>query len=214
MRETLPKAADAIYEAIIRTALDGFWLVDIKSNIIDVNEAYCRMIGYSRDELLKMKIGDVEAIEKPRDVIARMRKVLKTGGDRFETKHKRKDGAIIDLEISVSYLKDIDRVFVFMRDISEKKLAHEELIKRAQQLERKSIALREVIEQIEIEKNRIKDDVLANLNELAMPLVKKLRAKGVNRKYLDLLENRLQKLASSFGRKLTEGMLKLTQNKY
>jgi PAS domain S-box-containing protein len=204
------KDIDTAYEVMMRTSLDGFWLADAKADIIDVNDAYCKMIGYSRDELLKMKIWGVETIEKPQDVAARMRKIIQSGADRFETKHKRKDGVIIDLEISVSYLKDKGQVFVFVRDITEKKLAKDELVKKSQQLERKSMALREVIDQIEIEKNRIKDDVLANVNILIMPIIKKLRAKGVNRKYIDLLENRLQTLISSFSRKLVDGMLKLS----
>lgn len=93
-------------------------------------------------------------------------------------------------------------------DITETKIAEEKMI---QAMERKNIALREIIEQVEIEKNRIKDDVLANVNELTLPILKKLKSKqGMDPKQIDLLSNRLQKITSSFGRKLTEGMIKLT----
>ena len=41
-----------------------FGLADMQGHFLDVNEAYCHLIGYSRDELLNMSIPDIEAIEK------------------------------------------------------------------------------------------------------------------------------------------------------
>ena len=54
-----PKEAE--YKTIIQTAMDGFCLVGSQGNFLDMNDAYCRMMGYSREELLARKISDVEA---------------------------------------------------------------------------------------------------------------------------------------------------------
>jgi PAS domain S-box-containing protein len=122
------KQAEAEYRTIIRTAMDGFWLTDMKGHFVDVNDAYCNLIGYSRDELLNMSIKDIEAIEKPEDVAERIRKIEKIGCDSFESRHRRKDGGIVDVEISINYLAvGGGRTCVFIRDITERKRMEEEL---------------------------------------------------------------------------------------
>jgi len=109
---------------LIAIAMDGFFCTDTEGRLEEVNEAYCRMSGYSREELLEMTIFDLDA-GKPRGEIARHRmKISKEGQDRFETRHRRKDGSVFDVEISVQSLdKNGERHFAFLRDITEQNLA-------------------------------------------------------------------------------------------
>lgn len=124
-------------KTILRTSIDGFWMTDLDGRFLDVNDAYCQLVGYSREELLRMKITDVEAIEKPEETAARIKKIMETGGDRFETHHRRKDGSTIDVEVSVQYTPaDSGSLFVFLRDISQRKKAEEALKQHADELER------------------------------------------------------------------------------
>ncbi|TNC99782.1 MAG: PAS/PAC sensor signal transduction histidine kinase [Gallionellaceae bacterium] len=107
---------------------DGYWLCDASGKLLDVNNSYCRMSGYSRQELLTMRIPDLEANETPGETAEHMRKLIEHGCDVFETKHRRKNGEIVDIEISTSYLKRGDGYFsVFARDISERKRIETEL---------------------------------------------------------------------------------------
>ena len=46
--ESKLRLAEERYRTIIRTALDGFWIIDVTGRFIDVNDAYCSLIGYSR----------------------------------------------------------------------------------------------------------------------------------------------------------------------
>ncbi len=93
-----------------------------------MNDAYSRLIGCGRDELLMMNISDIEVIEKPRETAARIAKIREVGGDHFETQHKRKDGSVVDVEVSVNYLKVGKGGLVsFIRDITERKQAEEKL---------------------------------------------------------------------------------------
>ena len=118
------KRAEEKQKAILETALEGFWICDTAGNILEVNDSYCKITGYTREELLKMSIKDVEASEKSTDIAHRIQKITKSGADRFETRHRRKDGKIIDIEISVNYLNiDDGLMVVFVRDISERKQA-------------------------------------------------------------------------------------------
>jgi PAS domain S-box-containing protein len=120
--------AEAEYRSIIRASMDCFWLQDMQGNFLDVNDAYCRLTGYSRDELLNMSIKDVEVIEKPEEIAEHLRKIEGIGYDHFETRHRRKDGEIVEVEISVNYLSTGGgRMFVFLRDITERKRMEEEL---------------------------------------------------------------------------------------
>ncbi|MBW1847057.1 MAG: PAS domain S-box protein, partial [Deltaproteobacteria bacterium] len=82
------------YRTIVRTAMDGFWFVDMKGHFLDVNDAYCHLTGYSRDELLNMAITDIEVKEKQDETATRIRKIKEVGQDRFETRHRGKDGTV------------------------------------------------------------------------------------------------------------------------
>lgn len=53
-----------LHHTILQTAIDGFWMTDMQGRLVDVNEAYCRMSGYSREELLTMSIPDLEAVKQ------------------------------------------------------------------------------------------------------------------------------------------------------
>jgi PAS domain S-box-containing protein len=120
--------AEEEYQTIISTSMDGFIVHDMQGNNLDVNEAYCRLIGYSRDELLNMSVSDIEVAEKPEETAEHIQKAKKVGYDRFETRHRRKDGGIVDVDVSVNYLPtDGGRMFVFIRDISERKRIEKEL---------------------------------------------------------------------------------------
>lgn len=132
---TQRKSTREQYETIVHTAMDGFWRTDTSGRFLDVNDAYCHMIGCSRAELLKMRIQDVEAKESAEETAQHIKTIMETGSDRFETRHRRKDGKLIDIEVSTNYLPfDDGQLVVFLRDITERKRMEDELRRRAQEL--------------------------------------------------------------------------------
>jgi PAS domain S-box-containing protein len=123
---TEQKKVEEELRVILKTALDGFWLNNLEGEFLEVNDSYCEMIGYTREELLGMSIADIEAIEDSEIITQHIKKLAENGSDRFETRHRRKDGTIIDVEVSVNYLDTgKGRMFVFIRDITERKQAEE-----------------------------------------------------------------------------------------
>ena len=107
----------------------------------------------------------------------------------------------------------------FAQDITARKQAEESLrgseMKLREQkvaLEKKNIALREILEQIEIEKKQIKDDIVANVEHLMMPVVRKIKARATNmeKKYIEILRHNLKEIASSFGRKISDRAVRLS----
>jgi PAS domain S-box-containing protein len=116
------KWSEEQYHTIVRTAMDGFWLTDGEGKILDVNDSYCKLTGYSREELLTMSVTDLEAVESPKETARRIERLRKKGYGRFETRHRSKNSQVIDVEVSVNYTEDGGgRFFVFVRDITERK---------------------------------------------------------------------------------------------
>ncbi|NVN98913.1 MAG: PAS domain S-box protein [Geobacteraceae bacterium] len=117
------------YQTILLTSVDGFWMVAVSDGrILHVNEAYSRMSGYSPEELLNMRVSDIEIIESEEDIRARISKVISEGCDRFEGRHRRKDGSELIVEVSASYLPKDRRCIAFIRDITTIKKLQQELL--------------------------------------------------------------------------------------
>jgi PAS domain S-box-containing protein len=115
-------------KTILETTADGFWILDPRGNFVDVNEAYCRMSGHARDELLTLSIANIDAIETPEKTKKRIERIIANGSEIFETRHRRKDGTIFDVEMSVTYLNSRGGQFIcFARDINERKRVEDAL---------------------------------------------------------------------------------------
>ena len=112
----------SVYQALLRSSISGFWMVDMKGQIIEVNDAYCKMSGYSRQELLKMQVFELEAIDDREDVGNRIRDIIRIGHANFESQHRTKGGNIIDVDVSIQYLPIDDGICVgFVHDITDRK---------------------------------------------------------------------------------------------
>lgn len=120
---------------ILRTAQDGFWVLDSRGFLLDVNDAYCELVGYRRDELIGQHVSLVEVNEDETEVQHHVARVIREGFDRFETRHRRKDGEIIHVEVSVNFLPfEGGQLVTFLRDVTERKRDAEELERRRGEL--------------------------------------------------------------------------------
>lgn len=116
------KSRELYLQKILETATDGYYAVDENLIIVDVNESYCKMSGYTKEEIIGSSIFQHTVLEEEEGVKTRTRKILETGSALFESRHRRKDGSAFDVEISVSVLNDPNTIFInFIRDITERK---------------------------------------------------------------------------------------------
>jgi PAS domain S-box-containing protein len=116
--------SDDAHRHILAASLDGFWLTDVEGRLLEVNATYARQSGYSREELLGMRIGELEINETAAEIAQHIKRILAAGSEQFESIHRRKDGSNWYVEISASYRAARGgQFFVFMRDITERKLA-------------------------------------------------------------------------------------------
>ncbi len=122
------RANEQLHSSIIQTAMAGFWLGDTQGRLLEVNETYCRMSGYSAQELLALRIPDLVATETPAQTAAHIQEIIAQGEDRFESRHRRKDGTEYDVDVTVQYRPTSGGQFVaFLRDITGRKRAEDAL---------------------------------------------------------------------------------------
>jgi diguanylate cyclase (GGDEF)-like protein/PAS domain S-box-containing protein len=124
----LNKNQEEQFKVMIRTSLDGFWITDIEGRFLEVNDAYCTMMGYSRAELLNMQVADIEASETREDVTRHIGRLLAAGSEYFETRQRCRDGSIREMAVSANYNSlHGGRIYSFLRDITERKRMEVEL---------------------------------------------------------------------------------------
>jgi PAS domain S-box-containing protein len=116
-------------EMILQTSIDGFCIIDIDGRILEINPAYCAITGYSKEELIGKQLSVLEANETPDQTSEHIREVMEKGYHRFETRHQRKDGTIVDIEVSTQFCDyEQKKIFYcFFRDVTQRKRSEEAL---------------------------------------------------------------------------------------
>lgn len=108
------------HKRVLETAIDGFWITDTSGQLLEVNEAYARMSGYTMAELLTMNVSQLRTAENQDETQACMDQITRLGSDRYETRHRHKQGHEFSVDISATYDPQSKHVFVFARDRSER----------------------------------------------------------------------------------------------
>ena len=109
-------------QTLLLNSMEGVHVLDMDGNVLEVNDAFCRMLGYTRDELLQMNVTDWGE-EVPADGLRERLSDYVGKSKIFEAIHKRKDGTRLDVEICATGV-EIDGegyLFASSRDITERK---------------------------------------------------------------------------------------------
>ncbi len=124
------------YDFLSRFANDIILLMDEEGRIVEANDRASAAYGYTRDELLRMKIRDLRHPSTLADLDSQWRAAEDQDGLVFETIHRRRDGSELPVEVSVRMVGEEGRRFrqSVIRDITERKRAEEEQRKLQQQL--------------------------------------------------------------------------------
>lgn len=118
------------YRSVVRQISEGIILIDpLHKKVIEANNAYCSLLGYNSEEILRLTIYDLIAIDQ--EIIdSIISKVIK---DRLnliqESIHRRKDETLVNVEVSISMISySAKEVICYaVRDITERKLSEEML---------------------------------------------------------------------------------------
>ncbi|NMG42622.1 EAL domain-containing protein [Aromatoleum toluvorans] len=117
------RLAEARYGLMIRTSMDALVVIASDGRFLEVNDATCELSGYPRERLLAMRILDVEAEFDETRLQAFMQDIAAAGSARFDSRWRRADGSLRDIEVSVNYVNHTMQpcCFCFVRDITERK---------------------------------------------------------------------------------------------
>jgi PAS domain S-box-containing protein len=141
VEETL-RESEELYRAVVEQAAEGILLIDVDSKrILEANPAYVNLLGYAPEEILRLTLYDLvpysrESMDCYVERVLERRSYL--SGER---RHCRKDGSLVDVEVSANLISFGGREAVCMvvRDITERKRA-EGALREVREAERRRLA--------------------------------------------------------------------------
>jgi PAS domain S-box-containing protein len=118
-------------QVFLRNASDGVHIFDAAGNVLEVSDSFCQMLGYTREELIGANVSLWDAqwsAEELKQIIAAM--IADGKRSRFETRHRRRDGSFVNVEVTTQPLLLDGKAAVFnaARDITERVRAERELV--------------------------------------------------------------------------------------
>jgi diguanylate cyclase (GGDEF)-like protein/PAS domain S-box-containing protein len=117
-------------QGLMKTAIDGIHILDIEGNLVEFNDAFCQMLGYTAEEAASLNVADWDARFSSEELRDRLRGFITNNrSDTFETTHRRKDGSLINIEISCSAMEVDGKHYLLAlsRDITKRKQAESEI---------------------------------------------------------------------------------------
>ncbi|MCD4758072.1 MAG: PAS domain S-box protein [Arcobacteraceae bacterium] len=108
------------YKHLMDFASDGIHILSPQGNLIEFSQSFANMLGYSKDELGSLSVHDWDDNISKEKIIYMIEKLIKKP-DKFYTKHKRKDGSIIEVEINAKGI-ELDgkkHLYASARDITD-----------------------------------------------------------------------------------------------
>lgn len=125
------------FKDFLELIIDAVFIHDTKGDIYYVNDAVCKELGYTKEELLSMNISQIDTPSQAALIPDRVEKTLDDNGYFFESEHRTKEGGILPVELhSISIKIDgVDYILTISRNLSERNNMREELVKRIDNLE-------------------------------------------------------------------------------
>jgi len=121
----------ALKAQLLNAANDSIVLHDFEGNFAFVNEAACRLYGYSQEELMQKNANELSTPESARNQDARLQELKESGRSIFEVVNVHQDGSLLPLEVNARLIEVGGRILVLSvaRNIADRRQANEELKK-------------------------------------------------------------------------------------
>lgn len=117
-----------MYESLLKTTIEGIHILNENGDVIHANESFCKLLGYTEEEVLTLNVSDWNELYTG-EFFVRERDAILQQPNIFEATMKRKNGTIIDAEISATGIvfNDMFMIFCSARDITERKRVQKQI---------------------------------------------------------------------------------------
>jgi PAS domain S-box-containing protein len=125
------KKSNIKFNSIYNYSLDAIVLLDTESGkFSDVNLRAINLYGYTKDEFLDLSIINIEASHDEKKIKETQENIIKRGWDQFESKHRLKNGSIIDVHVNAVVINILNKnyLYVTFRDITNEKQLEQKII--------------------------------------------------------------------------------------
>ncbi len=201
-------------QSILDNTTSVIYLKDLQGKYIFINRQYQELFHTTKEGIVGKTDYDIFPKEMADAFLANDQKVIKARAPlEIEEVALHDDGPHTYISIKFPLFDSNGTLYGvcgISTDITDRVKSKEVLQEQKESLEQKNIALGEVLGQIEIEKRQMEGNIIANAENLLLPTIQKLGLAGESHKYVQLLQNNLEELTSSFGSKLTDKKTRLT----
>ena len=125
------------YQTLLKSSTDGVHIIDLEGNVVDANEAFCRQLGYTLEEVLRLNVQEWDSQWSGDELLLVLRQLIESKqGHQFVTKHRRKDGTLLDVEVNAVQvvLEGKPLLFASARNITERKKLDATILANEQKL--------------------------------------------------------------------------------
>ncbi len=232
------------YRMLFESAGDAIFIFEAEGEntgkIVSANQSAAEMHEYTVDELLELKITDLDTPDAAEDAPDRIRRILDGEWIKAGITHRKKDGTVFPVEISAGLLEVRGHKYIlaFDRDITKRKQAekmlqsaHDNLEERVEKrtkmlqetkqnlkahtakLEETNTAFKFLLKQLETKEREFEENILSNIKHLIFPYIEKLKKSKKTSKelsYVNIIESNLKEIIAPFSQKLSSKYLGLT----
>ncbi len=197
------KENDQRYRTVVETLQEGLAIVDRNENIIFTNNYFNKQMGYAPATTVGKNLKELVPPEEFPKILQGTARRKKGMPGQYELKMKCRDGTIKDMLVSISPWPDekgnYQRAVGLVMDITRSKQTEKILAQ-------KNIALKELLEQLSIEKKVIAERTSVNLEKILLPKLRRLKNKlsPSEQKHLKAIERNIKNITSGFGTRISD----------